>query len=133
GFRSAERSHETGCRAMVKEFAGALCSHGQGKGTKRFAVLHEFVEILLDVRCPGRREQAAIAKGSGAKFGCSVKPSDNFAAIKEPNHLVKLLFLTVMPAVAYFAVIEHLLDFLVGKGRPPVEVFHRTQPGVARA
>src|ERR1700730_1884625 len=104
----AKRGHETRGRSVVKEFRGALGHNGDSEWTERFAVLHVFIQVFLDVGRPGRSQQAAVSE-CARLYGF-------FLA----------LFLTRVEAVARFAIFHYLLDLLAGIVRPPSHVACRS-------
>src|SRR5947209_20474773 len=94
-FRSdeTERGHESRRWSATKKFGGALGRYGNREWAERFAVLHKFVQVLLHVGSPGRRQQAAISERAWPEFGGAVKPPYDFSGDEQLNGLFQVLFL----------------------------------------
>jgi len=75
--------HEAAEGRAIEEARAILLGDGEGEGAEGFAMLHEIVEILADVRRPRRSEQAPIAKSAGTEFGAALTPGNDFAFLEE--------------------------------------------------
>src|SRR5271156_2796235 len=84
-------------------------------------MLHEVVEILLNVRSPGGSKQAAVSQGSRAKLRGSLKPRHDFAGFEQANRGGDFVVVRGGPAIRGVAVVQDLLDLLVGETRSPIQ------------
>src|SRR6202789_3132312 len=86
-FRADEShgGHEAAGGRAFEKARRVFLGNRQCERAVGFPMLHEVVQIFLNVRSPGGSEQAAVSQGARPKLRGSLKPCHDFSGLEQAN------------------------------------------------
>ena len=107
---SGRHRHEWVDLIDLEELCRALFQNSGSEWTKRFAVLHPGVDVVLHRYVAGVRQNGSIAEGTGTDLEPTLKPADNLACGQITSNRGQQLLLAHAP-VSQSSVLQRADDF----------------------